>query len=408
MNTGLAGLQSQLGTFGSDPLVVERAEGVYLYDPAGRRYLDVMSGYWLACLGYGDPILSNVLAQSSRRLSFWHQYGTAHVDALEYAERIFSLLPERLLGKILFANTGSGAMEIALRVACASVNRRGKIPRIAHLDRSYHGSTFLAQQLSPSLWNDWPSNLRLEPKYITQVNAPICPSSSLDVIQYIQINRPSIVVTEPVQGVGGMFVPPDEFFVELRKVCDELGIIWISDEISTGFGATGRLFAFEHNGVHPDILVLGKKMAAGYFPMSAAVVGRAVSEEVLREDFHYGHSTSGHPIGCAIARSVLDRVAAPTLLANVCERSVQLVAGLTDLRSTYTWVGPVRGRGLMISLEVPNSAIAESIARGMRETGIYELPEGRFLTFCPPYIIDEGQIDKVLESLRGIFECIQQ
>src|SRR5579884_2561948 len=380
-------IPSQLRTTARDALIIDRAEGVHVFDHTGKGYYDAMAGYWLACLGYGDAELIDVMTQAATRLSFWHQFDTSHTAGIEYVRELFTHLPRSLGGKVLFANTGSGAIENALRAACARVALDKRPAIIAHLDRSYHGSTFLAQQLSP--FNDWPDSLRLAPWQLMKLGSPSSVDAADQTLAGFEAclrgpKPPTILITEPVQGVGGMIVPPSGFFEEIARLCRKHEVVWISDEISTGFGSTGKLFAFELDGALPDILVIGKKMAAGYFPMSAAIVSAELSEQTVSgREFHYGYSTSGHPVGCAVATTVLQRIAAPEMLAHVSTLGEQLRNAL-DHR-----LGPVSGVGLMLTLDVRRSRTAAAVARKLRDLGVYELPEGRYLTFCPPFISSE-------------------
>lgn len=396
-------VHSHLRDFGPEPLVIDHGEGVYVFDTSGRRYLDAMSGYWLACLGYADEELLSVLNLAARRLSFWHQFGTTHVEVLEYVRDLLAHLPHALRGKILFANTGSGAMEIALRVACARGASK-KPAVIAHLDRSYHGSTFLTQQATP--WNDWPCSLRLMPHQVLRLPAPVTEGGASDALAVFEracneSRPPTILLTEPVQGVGGMAVPPGWFFEQIGALCRRYGVVWVSDEISTSFGSTGLLFAFERCSILPDIVVVGKKMAAGYFPMAAAIVSKALTDEVLAKYFHHGYSTSAHPVGCEAARVVLRRVSDPKTLRWIQERGQQLREGLLDLQRRHSVVRSVNGLGLMLSLELPKSSYANRVTWKLRELGVYELPEGKYLTFCPPFIIAPEQVDELISALDG-------
>jgi 4-aminobutyrate--pyruvate transaminase len=399
----LEGLQSQLLDFGADPLIIDRGEGVHIFDTAGRRYLDAMSGYWTACLGYGDPELCSTLAEASNRLSCWHQFETANVPALRYVEDLWPRLPPDLRGKVLFADSGSGAVEIALRVACARVAQAGKAVRLAHLGRSYHGSTFLAQQLSDRRWNDWPSSLKLPAASTIDLPAPVGEAAATQALEEFDracrgLAPPNVLITEPVQGVGGMNVPPEGFFGRLGELCRRHGVVWISDEVSTGFGATGRLFAFEREPVLPDLVVVGKRMAAGYCRLSAVLVSRELTASVLRgQAFHHGYTLSAHPVACAVARAVLGRIVG--LLGEVRARGEQLRAGLEALRHKRTAIRGVNGRGLMLSAELASSAMATRVAHRLRKLGVYELPEGKYLTFCPPFVIQPRQIEELLGAL---------
>lgn len=404
-------LLSQLGVFDLDTMVIASADGCYVWDVHGSRYLDVMGGYWVAALGYADREILQTLTEASSTLSFWHNFETTHTFAIRYSEALMSRLPDELRGKLLFANTGSGAMENALRLASAWAQAQAQRLKVAYLDRAYHGSTFLTQQASP--WNDWPRSVHVEPQSFISIPTPHDSAScqrSLHILRatFSDLSCPiNTIITEPVLGVGGMIVPPKEFFVGLRRLCNDFNVLWISDEISTGFGATGTLFAFEPWGVLPDVLVLGKKLAAGYFPMSCAVVSERVASSILMVgDFHHGYSTSAHPVGCAIASVVLQRFGSDELLHHAKERGIQLRSGLEAIACTGHDLGAVNGLGLMLSLETRNSRQARLIADELRRRGIYELPEGKYLTFCPPLIISKEQIDFLLSELSGAIRSV--
>lgn len=402
-NPSLANVQSSVEPYGDDPLIVAEAEGAYIIDTKGRRYLDAVSGYWVACLGHGDPELTELLSSASRRLSYWHHCGTVHEPALNYVSRLFDHLAEPLRGKVLFAATGSGSMENALRVACTRDVHVGRGTVLAHLDRGYHGSTFLTQQLSPSRWNDWPASLRLQPDQTMCFPTPQTEVEAAAVLSQIEhgLRRgtgPSIFVTEPILGVGGVFEPPHDFFRGLRQLLSAYHVTWISDEISTGFGATGRLFAYANSGAIPDILVVGKKMSGGYFPITASIVGTRLAAEVLPDVFHHGYSFSGHPVGCEVASRVLTRIATDEMLHSIRRKGELLTKSLRETVDAILGPGSVRGRGMMVSVDLRSSKAAREAGGCLRKLGIYEITEGRYLVFCPPYITTEAEIEWLAEA----------
>lgn len=394
----LSHVQSSVEPYGDDPLIVKEAKGVYVVDTHDRRYLDAVSGYWVACLGYGDEELAGILASASRRLAYWHHCGTVHEPVLNYVEELSNHLAEPLRGKILFAATGSGAMENALRVACARDVQIGRKTIVGHLDRGYHGSTFLTQQLSSERWNDWPVSLRLASHQTVSLPTPQTAGEADETLNRLEASLrqegsgPSIVVTEPILGVGGVLEPPREFFRALAELLRRHDVTWISDEISTGFGATGRLFAYEISGAIPDILVVGKKMSAGYFPITAAIVSAELSAAVLTDSFHYGYSFSGHPVGCEVARAVLKRIATEEMLTDIRAKGDILMACLREAVGDFLGPSSVRGRGLMVSVDLSSGAAAREACKQLRALGVYEIPEGRYLVYSPPYIITEEEI----------------
>ena len=397
-------LQSQAEDFLPSPLIVSHAKGSYFYDVQGKGYLDAMSGYFTNCLGYSDPELCQVLFESSQRLSSWHQYDTTHVFAIDYVRELMAKVPEELRGKLLFSDSGSGAIEIALRVACAVLESGQRKARLVRLGRGYHGSTFLTQYLSDPRFNDWPSALKLFSEEPLTLKSPLNDSTAEKALTQFEEfcrseNPPNLMVTEPIQWVGGGVFPPGAFFDQLGTLCRKYDVLWISDEISTGFGPTGKLFAFERQKTLPDIVVIGKRMAAGYARLSGVVVAKKISHRVLEgKHFHHGYTLSAHPVACAIARVVLRRVT--ELLPVVEERGNQLKKGLELLRGEFPSLKSIQGMGLSLSIELPDSKSAKYLTRFLLQKGVYQIPQGKYLVFSPPFIITQEQIEFILSILK--------
>ena len=417
------------------PIPIVRGKGVYLYTEDGRKILDGISSWWVNIHGHSHPKLNEALARQAGELEHVMFAGFTHRPAVELAERITELLPAGL-NRIFYSDNGSTAVEVALKMAYQYWRNRGQPERrlFVGLQFAYHGDTVGTMSVSAeSLFTLSFEGLMFR---VARAHAPYCFRcpigldlascgiaclADLEKILRDEGERVAGVIVEPMlQAAGGMIVWPHEFLAGVRKLCDEHGTLMIADEVLTGFGRTGRMFACEHGPVSPDIMCLSKGISAGYLPLAATAATDAVYEAFLSDDrkktFFHGHSFTANPLGCAVGLASLDVFREEGTLERVAALEKQLRAGLEPLRS-LPCVGDVRvigGVGIVELVEDAKSKaaggyladIGPRLYREFLGRGVLLRPLGNVLYFMPPYVISETETDWVLgqmdEVLRGL------
>jgi 4-aminobutyrate aminotransferase len=372
----------------SYPLVVRRARGAMVEDLDGNRFLDFTAGIAVTNAGHCHPkVVAAIRTQAGRLL---HMSGTDfyYTPQVLLAERLAALAPGPHPKRVFFTNSGAEAVEAALKLTRHHTGR----PRVLAFLRSFHGRTYGALSLSASK----PIHRRGFSPLVPEVHH--ARFGDLESVRsLLQTTCPpdelAAVFVEPIQGEGGYIVPPREFLPGLRALCDQHGILLVHDEIQTGIGRTGRMFAAEHWGVAGDVVCLAKGLADG-LPLGA-IVARA---DVM--DWPSGSHAStfgGNPVACAAALATLDLIEA-RYRANAVRRGRQLIAGLQELARVHPGIRDVRGLGLMIGLEVgsadgPDPARRERIIDGAFRRGLLLLPCGEStIRFCPPLCLTRLQV----------------
>ena len=417
------------------PLPIVRGEGVYLYTEDGRRILDAISSWWVNIHGHSNPALNRALAAQASTLEHVMFAGCTHDPAVTLAERLTAILP-RGLTRVFYSDNGSTAVEVAVKAALQYWQNHGKPQRrrFVTLHYAYHGDTVGAMSVSeqglftqafeplmfPVARADAPYCYRC-PLGLERATCQIECLGSLEQTLEAHSGEVAAVLVEPMlQAAGGMVVWPPEFLAGVRRLCDRHGALMIADEVLTGFGRTGRMFACEHADVSPDIICLSKALTAGYLPMGATVFTDSVYEAFLSQDrsrtFFHGHSFTANPLACAVAIASLDLFREENILARVAKIEAQLTAGLTPLRQLDV-VGDVRvigGVGIveLVSDKSTRSAggyldgIGPKLSAAFLERGVLLRPLGNVLYFMPPYSITGQQTAWVLDQIREVLQEI--
>jgi adenosylmethionine-8-amino-7-oxononanoate aminotransferase len=416
------------------PLPIVRGEGAYLYTEDGQRLLDGISSWWVNIHGHSHPKLNRALAEQAQRLEHVVFAGCTHPPAVELAERLVQLLPAGLT-RIFYSDNGSTAVEVALKLAHQYWRNLGQPERrtFITLHHAYHGDTVGAMSASEaSVFTQAFTPMLFD---VTRVDAPYCyrcpvglerASCRIDCLGSLQAalqrhrDTAAAVLVEPMlQAAGGMIVWPPEFLAGARRLCDEYGALLIADEVLTGFGRTGRMFACEHALVTPDIMCLSKALTAGYLPLGATVTTERIFDAFLSDDramtFFHGHSFTANPLACAVACASLDLFRESDVLARVRRLEAQLGAGLAPLAG-LPHVGDVRAIGGVGIIELVSDkatrradgyldGIGPRLAAAFLERGLLLRPLGNIVYFMPPYVVTDeevdwaiGQIDHVLTS----------
>ena len=423
------------------PLEVDRADDVWVWDAEGRRYLDAMAGLWCVNVGYGRREIVDAVTEQMARLPYY-PLTQSHGPGAQLAARLAELLP-RGLSRVFFLNSGSEAVETAIKMARQygrqahpGQNRYKIIAR----HRGYHGFTLGAlsatgQPLRKNAFEPLvPGFFHVAPPDHYRCGfcwrEPACTLACADEVdRVIRMEGPetvAAVIAEPVIGGGGIFPAPDGYLERLREICDRHGALLILDEVITGFGRTGRLFALEHAGVRPDILTLAKGITSAYLPLAAAVATEKVFEAFAGDSdaakLTQVSTFGGHPASCAAALANIGILTRERLWENAARVGAWLVERLRAIDSP--WIGEVRGRGLLVGLELVADRAARTpvteaqmirLLKVIRENGVLA---GRnndtvagycnVLMVAPPLILTREQaatiaeaIEQGLESLAG-------
>ncbi|HEV3333200.1 MAG TPA: adenosylmethionine--8-amino-7-oxononanoate transaminase [Bryobacteraceae bacterium] len=411
------------------PLAVVRAQGVYLYTEDGRRILDGISSWWVNIHGHSHPKLNEALAAQARELEQVVFAGCTHRPAVELGERLLALLP-RGLTRIFYSDDGSTSVEVALKLAWQYWRNRGQPQRrtFITLYHAYHGDTVGAMSAS----EESPFTEAFRPLLfpVVRAHAPYCYRCPVgltrdrcridclgDLEQRLRDGGDSIagVLLEPMlQAAGGMIVWPAEFLAGARRLCDQYGTLLIADEVLTGFGRTGRMFACEHAGVQPDLVCLSKGLTAGYLPMGATAATESIYEAFLSEDrgkaFFHGHSYTANPLACAVALASLDLFREGPVLERVQALERQLRAGLEPLRR----LGDVRVIGGVGIVELDSSSggyldnIGPRLYAAFLERGLLLRPLGNVIYFMPPYVITDAEVEWALTQITEVVAQVAQ
>ena len=413
------------------PIPVVRGEGIYLYTEDGRRILDGISSWWVNIHGHSHPKLNEALARQARELEHVIFAGFTHRPAVELAERLVEVLPEGL-HRIFYSDDGSTAVEAALKMAYQYWSNRDEPERrlFVSLEFAYHGDTVGTMSVSEeSVFTKAFEDLLFR---VARADAPYCYRcplglerstcaidclGSLEQILREEKGRVAGVIVEPMlQAAGGMIVWPREFLSGVRKLCDEHKTLLIADEVMTGFGRTGRMFACEHGPVRPDIACLSKGLSAGYLPLAATVATDDVYEAFLSDDrtktFFHGHSFTANPLGCAVGLASLDIFREEGTLQRIAALEKQLREGLEPMRS-LNCVGDVRiigGVGIVELAEGDGylSDIGPRLYREFLQRGLLLRPLGNVLYFMPPYVITEEETNRVIEQMGEVLRGVDQ
>ena len=377
--------EALLGVYARD-LVIVRGKGSWLWDAAGNRYLDLAAGVAVNGLGYGDRKVTKAIARQAKRLVHASNlYLTPPVQ--ELADRLAALA---FPSKVFFTNSGAEAVEAAIKFA-RKIGGRERTELVA-FERAFHGRTMGALSLT------WNAKYR-EPFEPLVPGASFLPWSDLEAAARAIGPRTAAVFVEPVQGEGGVRTASTAFLRGLSQICRERGALLVSEEIQAGLGRTGRMFAYEHAGITPDILTLAKPLGGG-LPLGATLLRADLAAALAPGD--HGSTFGGNPVAAAAAHVVLDRLTKKGFLEKVRAKGEWLAAELRALQGRYPRaIAEVRGLGLMIGVEFHGPA--GDVLSGLRADGILATKAGdKVLRLLPPLVIRKKEIGLLLESLERV------
>jgi len=412
-----------------DPVVIERGDGVFLVDTEGNRYYDGVSSIWLNVHGHRTGALDDAIRDQLDRIAHSTLLGAANVPAIRLAEQLTEVTPDPLQ-RIFYADSGANAVEIGMKMAIQYYANRAGEPtdrqRFLTFEGGYHGDTFGPMSVVPDETFHWPfEQLLPDPVQVPFPHPYRWPGTDdpervlaecLDRVEdALKRHHGELagVLVEPVQGAGGMIVPPDGFLRGLRDLCDEHDVLLLVDEVATGFGRTGDLFACTGAGIAPDVMTLGKGITGGYLPLSAAVATEKIYEEFLGEvgekkALFHGHSYTGNPLACAAGVASLKRLRNEVMPG--LEEKVRMVREALSPLEDVPIVGEYRQAGLMCALELvqdpedgtpfPYERRAGHVVRDhARERGMLIRPIGNNVLFLPPLGSSPDELDDMTDIL---------
>jgi adenosylmethionine-8-amino-7-oxononanoate aminotransferase len=395
---------------GAPNLEVVAAEGVRLQLADGRELIDGMASWWSAIHGYRHPVLDAAVTDQVGRMAHVMFGGLTHGPAIDLAQRLVALTPEPLT-RVFFADSGSVAVEVAIKMAVQHQVGRGRPARhrLLTVRGGYHGDTFAAMSVcDPVNGMHQLFTGTLIPQVFAPVPAPVFGAPWDDhhldrFAELIAAHAPELaaVILEPVvQGAGGMRFYSPQFLAGVRRLCDEHDVLLIADEIATGFGRTGRLFACEHAGISPDILCLGKALTGGYLSLAATLctdeVAAGVSSAASGALMH-GPTFMANPLAASVAGAAVDVLVASPWAETVARIERGLVEGLTPARD-QPGVADVRVLGAIgvIETEQPVPPAAQAVAV---DRGVWLRPFGHLIYALPPYVIDDADLATLTEAM---------
>ena len=413
------------------PMVIDRAKGAWLYDVYGKAYLDIVSSWWANLLGHTNEKINARIAAQLGRLEHVIFANFSHRLAIELAERLATLVPEGLT-KFHFNDNGSSAVEAALKMAfqyCQQTGRTGKT-RFMCLSEGYHGETIGALSVgSMDLFAEMYKPMMMDNIHIEAPNCYRCPygetrdTCSCACFEHAERafaahgHETAAMIVEPLlQGSAGMRIYPEEYLRKLRALCDAYDVLLIADEIATGFGRTGRLFACERAGITPDLICLSKGLTGGYMPMSITVVKEKIYDAFYADwsegkAFMHSHTYAGNPLGCSAALAVLDILDEENILERAEETASWLSARMAETFGAHPNVGEIRHIGLIHAVELVEDRAAKRPFDGGRRLGyaIYRCalrhglllrPLGDVLYFNPPLNIGRDDLDTAIARMQ--------
>lgn len=412
------------------PMTITHGEGIYVYDDAGRRYAEAMAGLWCASLGFSESRLVEAASKEMKRLPFYHQFHhKGHEPGVALAEKLLSIAPVPM-SKVFFANSGSEANDTAVKLVWYYNNALGrpKKKKIISRLKAYHGVTALAASLTglPYAHRDFdlplagiihvdcPHHYRFAEKGESEEAFSARLAEALE--QRILAEGPETVgafIAEPLQGSGGVIVPPRGYWEKIQAVLKRYDVLLIADEVICGFGRTGTMFGSTTFDLRPDMITMAKGLTAAYQPLSALMISEPIYQAMVRESeklgtFGHGFTYSGHPVAAAVALETLRIYEQDDIVAQVNRVGQHMQRRLREFE-THPLVGEVRGLGLIAAIELVRDKATKSSFEASDGIGVYLTNRalahglivrpmaGDAIAFSPPLIIKEAETDDIVE-----------
>ncbi|UPK44714.1 adenosylmethionine--8-amino-7-oxononanoate transaminase [Paenibacillus pabuli] len=411
----------------SDPLIIERGEGIMLYDVQGRAYYDGFSSVWLNVHGHNVPELNQAITDQLERVAHSTLLGMANVPAIELAEKLVEISPEGL-NKVFYSDSGATGVEIAVKMAFQYWKNRGETgkTKFITMNQAYHGDTIGAvsvgaiplyhdvfrPMLFPTYVIPYPYVYRHEDSEREAMEATL---TALRNVLKTSADEITAIIVEPiVQGASGILIMPEGCLREMAAICRSYDVLFIADEVATGFGRTGAMFACDLEEVSPDLMVIGKGLTGGYLPVAATLATDEVynafyADYEEQKTFFHGHSFTGNPLGCAVALANLKLFEERNLVEGVRAKATFVERKLAALKD-FPHVGDIRQKGLMIGIELVRDKetrepydwaerIGVRVTGRARELGMLTRPLGNVVVFIPPLASTEAELEAMIDIL---------
>jgi len=421
--------------FHGTPVIFERGEGIWLHTVDGRKLIDGFAGLWNVNIGHGQKEMAATAAQQIETLAYCSNYaGSANVPAIQLADKLAGMAYPTL-NTTFFASGGAEANESAFKTVRHYWKRLGKPDKTKIIARThaYHGIT-LAAMSATGLNAYWPM---FEPRVpgFSHIPAPYAYRFQGDIKEGETLGQaaaraleeailregPDTVggfIAEPIQGTGGVIVPPDDYFPLIREICDRYNVLLIADEVITGFGRTGEWFGLNRWGIQPDIMSFAKGITSGYLPLGGIQISDAIREVIMnapvKERWMHAYTYSGHPTCCAVALTNLAIIEREGLVENAARMGHRLLDGLHALQAEFECIGDVRGLGLMAAIEFTSDRatkapanLGEKVRLACVERGLFTRAMGDNFMFSPPMIINAEEVDLMLQILGESIAAVQ-
>ncbi len=424
------------------PMSIEGGDGVYIIDASGKRYIDGQAGLWNVNVGHGRREIKDAIKAQLDRLSYYTLFGgTTNTPSVELAELLCRITEPEGMVRAFFSSGGSEAAETSFKLVRQYWHHRGMPTKmkIISLKRAYHGVTLGALSANGIT----PNRVFYEPLLpgFVQVETPhlyrnpftddhqalgrLCAELLEREILYQGPDTVAAFIAEPVQGAGGVIVPPENYWPLVREICDKYDVLLIADEVVTGFGRLGSMMGSRHWGVKPDIMNFAKGINSGYVPLGATMMNAKVADAFVTSDttpfsakaFHHGNTYAGHPLACAAAIANLKIIEDENLTENAGRVGAYFLKRLKDVQSRHNIIGDVRGLGLMIAVELadPNTnkpfdislQLGTRVSNYCKEKGVIIRNLGDTFIISPPFILEMAHVDEMVDTFEAGLASIQ-
>jgi len=411
--------------------MIERGEGVRVFDDSGRGYIEGMSGLWCAGLGFGDQELAETAAEQLSKLPYYHLFGgKSHEPAVELAEKIKELTPGHM-ARVFYQSSGSEANETQVKLAWYYNNARGlpEKKKIISRIKGYHGVTIVSASMTGLPYNHQDFDLPVDRikhtslphhwrgAHAGETELEFSTRLAAELEAQIEMEGPDTVaafIAEPVMGAGGVIVPPEGYFEAISAVCKKHDILMIADEVICGFGRTGEWFGSQTLNYEPTSISMAKQLTSGYLPLSAVAMNQDMADVIEANSgkvgtFGHGFTYGGHPVGCAVGVKTLEIYERRNILGNVQAVAPHFAEHIKKY-ADHPLVGEVRQCGLMGAIEVaPGNGsdpfatpgkVGPYLAAEIQKRGVILRAIGDSLAFCPPMIITKDEIDELFHPIE--------
>jgi putrescine aminotransferase len=407
--------------------VITHAEGVYLHDAQGQKLLDGMSGLWCVAVGYGRTELVEAAARQMRELPYYNSFFQCTTPAaIELAAKLAEVTPPQFQ-HVFFTGSGSESVDTAIRLVRRYWQLEGQPQRTVIIGRwnGYHGSTIAGASLGGMKWmheqglTPLPDFAHINQPYGFERGGSMSPqefglAAARELAECIERTGPERVaafIGEPVQGAGGVIIPPDSYWPEIQRICDRYGILLVSDEVICGFGRTGRWFGCETYGTRPDLMTMAKALSSGYLPLGGVMVGDRVAARMIASggEFAHGFTYSAHPVCCAVALANLAIIERERLIEHARDTAGPYLQQRWAELAAHPLVGEARGVGLLGALELvrskeprtwfePRGKVGERCRDNSIRCGLVMRATRDTMLIAPPLVISRGEIDELMEK----------